>query len=70
MAAPAAAPASPTAEGNNNPAPPAPPPPADQVGAQVAKLCAEGKKATILKEWEEAVAKYGAALELQWVTGL
>lgn len=33
--------------------------------AQVAKLVAEGKKAIALKQWEEGVAKYADALDIQ-----
>ncbi|KAL1410992.1 hypothetical protein Q8F55_001937 [Vanrija albida] len=37
----------------------------DDLKAQVAKLVAEGKKAIALKQWEEGVAKYADALDIQ-----
>lgn len=33
----------------------------------MAKLLAEGKKALALKQWDEAIEKHAAALQIQYV---
>jgi hypothetical protein len=37
----------------------------EELNAKVVTLVAEGKKAVALKQWEEAVAKYGESLEVK-----